>query len=171
MGRRDVRHVPALPRRKPLGAPAPDQGQDAQHPPGHALARPEPCGLQALQQGNRQPLHQSVQAQRRRYLPNLRCLERHSQRARQRRGDQGMRRLVRRRDQLHDQPGAHARQLSGIRPAAQGPRCRFHRHQGHGGHAHPLPHRAHGQGPERALPSPTRRARLWPSATATRRWR
>ena len=48
------------------------------------------------------------------------------------RGDQGVRRALRGRDQLHREPGAHARQLPRVRPGAQGTRRRHHLHQGHG---------------------------------------
>ena len=57
-----------------------------------------------------------------------------------------MRRSLRRRHLLHDVAGPHARQLPRLRSEAQGPRCRLHLHQGHGGHAHAVPHRAHGEG-------------------------
>ena len=149
MGRRDVRHVPALPRREPVGASALHQGQHAEHAALHAVTRTEPGRLQALLARDLQPLHQGRQAQRRACLPRVRRPERHPQRRGQRGSHQGMRRALRRSHLLHHVSGAHAGQLSGLRPAAQGPGCGLHLHQGHGGHAHALSHRAHGEGVQR----------------------
>ena len=60
-----------------------------------------------------------------------------------------MRRAFRGGHLLHDVAGAHVGQLPGLRPEAQGPRCGLHLHQGHGRHAHALPHRAHGESVQR----------------------
>ena len=62
------------------------------------------------------------------------------------RGHQGVRGPVRGRHLLHRQPGAHAGHLSRVRAAAQGARRRHDLHQGHGGHAHAVPHREDGAG-------------------------
>ena len=48
VGRCDVRHVHAFPRREPVGAAAIHQGADAEHAACHAVSRPEPRGVQAL---------------------------------------------------------------------------------------------------------------------------
>ena len=53
LGRCYVRHLPALPRRKPLGSLALYQVEDPQYASFHAVPWTEPGGLQALFQGCR----------------------------------------------------------------------------------------------------------------------
>ena len=48
LGRRHLRHLPALSGRGSMGAPARSARSPAQHPAPDAAARPEPAGLQAL---------------------------------------------------------------------------------------------------------------------------
>ena len=59
-----------------------------------------------------------------------------------RRCRQGVRCPFRGRHLLHDEPGAHARQLRRLRRGAQGARRRLDLREGHGRPAHALPHRA-----------------------------
>ena len=102
LGRRHVRHVPALPRREPVGAPALHQGPDAQHPacPCSPAARTS-WATSTTPSEIVQPLHQGRQAQRHPRVPRLRRAQRHPQRRGQRRGHQGMRRALRGRHLLH----------------------------------------------------------------------
>ena len=63
--------------------------------------------------------------------------------------DQGGRRPLRGRHQLHGLSGAHARLVHRVRAAAQGDRRRHDLHQGHGGHAHAVQDREDGPGAQR----------------------
>ena len=94
LGRRHLRHLPALPRRKSLGSPAHHQEELPQDAAADAHARPKPRGLPPLLARHREPLHRGLAQKRHRGLSCVRRLERRAQRGRFGRGAQRLRRVV-----------------------------------------------------------------------------
>ena len=135
LGRRHVRRVAALPGRRPLGAPAPDQEARRAHAAADAAPRPEPRRLPPLRRRHRAPVRLQGGRERHGHLPRLRRPQRHPQLRDRRRGDQGDRQALPGRRRLHDLPGALARPLRRRRARARGHGRRLHLHQGHGGAA------------------------------------
>ena len=135
-----------IPGREPVGATADHQAALPQYTAADAAARAEPRRLSPLLRRDREPVRLRVQAQRHRGLPRVRRAERHPKRRGICRGDQGVWRPVRGRHLLHGEPRSHPRLVPRVRAGAQGPRCGHDLHQGHGGHADPVPHREDGSG-------------------------
>ena len=135
LGRGHLRRLPAVPGRRPLGAPAGHSQPRAPHAAADAAARPEPGRLPPLQRRHRAPLRGQGGRERHRHLPRVRRPERHAQLRDRGGGHQGVGQAFPGGGRVHDLARAFARPLHRGRPPARRDGRRLDLHQGHGGAA------------------------------------